>query len=296
MNIKNNKSGFSVIVAILITAFLVILSSGVLFLVLKENSNTRIVYNTISSYAGAEGALEYGLLKIKNHKDGFEDNIVFTGSHPSYLGSDHDSKLISSDTANIVFGKDAMIEYEMDNFGKSYTGTIGSGSYAIIPLFGDSGSLMQIRSKNPNVETDIIDKTLHLNVSSSLGVVWNIIGNDSVNGNTFGIAGSGSSFNDMSDGELKTEVNNAATTQAIDFSGGVVRIGNFLNTYESNYLILYNQNTSEVEYNINSTEGFSYPEISIISTASIGDYKQNISFKQDKSEIFELLKYSFFNN
>lgn len=48
---QNNTSGFSIIVAILVSAFLIILSMGVLDLILGEQRNTRIIYNTISGYA-----------------------------------------------------------------------------------------------------------------------------------------------------------------------------------------------------------------------------------------------------
>lgn len=288
-NLINNKSGFSVIVAILITAFLTVLSSGILILVLQENNNSSIVYNTISTYAWAEWALEYALLKVKNHRDGFQDKIVSS----TWSDADRDSKLISLSWS--ASKKDVLLEYEMIANWTSYTWTIGSWAYEIIPLFFDSGTSMQINSKNPSLWTSDIKKTTDISVNSSSWLIWNIIGND-WSWATFWITWTWQAFNTSSSWSLKTTKDpNENTDYSIDFDIFEPNIWWFLWKYESNYLILYNPQNNDVTYNLTSNEWFSFPRINILTTASVWDYTQNISFTQNKSEIFDLLKYSFFN-
>ncbi len=63
------QSGFSTILALLLTGFLVTLSAGILFLFLSENRINQSLFNGTSAYHAAEGALEYAMLKIKNHRE-----------------------------------------------------------------------------------------------------------------------------------------------------------------------------------------------------------------------------------
>ena len=74
-----NQSGFSTILALLLTGFLVTLAAGVLFLFLSENRINQSLLTGTAAYHVAEGGLEYALLKIKNHREGFADILVFGG-------------------------------------------------------------------------------------------------------------------------------------------------------------------------------------------------------------------------
>lgn len=49
-----NRSGFSTILAMLLTAFLVVLSAGVLTLFLSENRINHFLFDGIATYMGAE--------------------------------------------------------------------------------------------------------------------------------------------------------------------------------------------------------------------------------------------------
>jgi hypothetical protein len=73
-----NQQGFSTILALLLTGFLLTLSAGVLFLFLSESRTNQSLFNGIGAYYAADGASEYALLKIKNHREGFEDGISMT--------------------------------------------------------------------------------------------------------------------------------------------------------------------------------------------------------------------------
>ncbi len=51
--IPSNR-GFSTIMAVLLTGFLIVLSAGILFLFLSENQINKALYDGISSYHAAE--------------------------------------------------------------------------------------------------------------------------------------------------------------------------------------------------------------------------------------------------
>jgi hypothetical protein len=126
---QQNKSGFSIIVAILVSAFLIVLSMGVLDLILWERRITKVVYNTISGYAGAEWALELALLKIKNHRDGFFDKIGLDDVNSGLLAADPSSPKRT----------EQKIAYTLETRSDDFSGsTTGSGEFVIIPLFYDN--------------------------------------------------------------------------------------------------------------------------------------------------------------
>lgn len=63
------QRGFSTILAMLLTGFLVTLTAGVLYLFLSENRINQSLFKGAAAYHAAEGALEYALLKLKNHRE-----------------------------------------------------------------------------------------------------------------------------------------------------------------------------------------------------------------------------------
>jgi hypothetical protein len=69
----SSRSGFSTLVALGITGFLLVLVTGMVTTFLTEMKITRSIYDGMVTYAGAEGAFEYAMLKIKNHREGFQD-------------------------------------------------------------------------------------------------------------------------------------------------------------------------------------------------------------------------------
>lgn len=58
-----------------ITAVLMIVVSGLAAMYMREFKLSRLSYDEIISSASAEGMFEYGMLKIKNHADGFQDSV-----------------------------------------------------------------------------------------------------------------------------------------------------------------------------------------------------------------------------
>ena len=233
-----NKSWFSTIIAILLTAFLTILSAGILNLFMVENNMNHFLSDGISAYMSAEWALEYSLLKSSNHREGFSDTIT---------DSDKESELLQG----ISSKKKTSISSILRASDTSYTGTIVPG---------------------------------------------NIIGNDST-GKTYGIAGTGGmnqSFGNDSNAyfrkgfskQMDTDNLMIASTQMINY---------FLTTYENNYLILSNISDNPVTYHISSSSEFTLPERSINTSSTVGKSKQDIDFQENRSQLFDILKYSVFN-
>lgn len=71
------------------TGILLILVVGLASLYINEMKLSRLQYDNIFTYAQAEGAFEYAMLKVKNHQDGFQDSMS---------GSDVDGKMFTGST------------------------------------------------------------------------------------------------------------------------------------------------------------------------------------------------------
>lgn len=283
------KNWFTTIIAVIITAVLIMSTLWILELYISEGKINKVVYNSIASYAWAEWSLEYAMLKLKNHKEWFEDKID---------ENDFDSWLLKQ--ANLVKNKNQTIFYEIENYSKSYAWTIWSYKFEIIPLFFDSWELIQKNSKDYRSETIKIERTenISLKTKDQKSIIWNIIWNNSL-WNTFWISWSWTEINNSSKGSKKDVFE---TEWVFDFDFSLMSIWDFINNknwntyiYENNYLILYNPNPEEITYNIDSKEWFGLPKTKIIASSKIWEFRQNLNLERDNSEMFELLKYWVFN-
>lgn len=278
----------------MITAFLVVLSAWILTLVIQESKNTRLVSNSISTYAWAEGAIEYALLKIKNHSEWFADKIDFN--------NDYDADLLAINQDKPV-KKDIKTSYEINNNAKNYSSTIASWEFEIVPLYFDNGTLIDNNSKNPNIWSSNLIKTLSFKLSWDSTFVRNIIWND-VSWKTFGMVWTWATnisiwawYTVISDEwKMKTIEDDSTlpdSTKTIRLENK--KISEFLSAYSDNYLIIYNNSKRGLNYNIVSNEWFSLPKLEIIASTKIGNYKKNIQFSENKSKYMDMLKYSVFN-
>lgn len=69
---------------------------------------------------------------------------------------------------------------------------------------------------------------------------------------------------------------------------------NFIAQYRENYLVLYNANDTAMTYSITSPTLFSLPSSRIIASAKIKNSIVNLELTEDKSKLFDALKYSLF--
>lgn len=288
------KNWFSVIIAMLMTAFLIVISAWILALMLQESKNTRLVSNTINTYAWAQWSLEYALLKAKNHREWFQDKIST---------EDSESKLLRKDEDSFKKNIDTTLEYEMRTFSQDYTWTLNPVQIDVIPLFFDNWKPNWTNTKNPNPDSSDIIKTNEFSISWNKLFVWNIVWNDN-NWVTYWISWTWSvwkkiwcwAWSNIIDWKMKyiTEYNWISWASEIKIIDNK-DICEFLEDYSDNYLLITNASDDNLEYNIKSDNWFATPKTEIIASSSIWDFKQNILFNEDKSSLYEILKYSIVN-
>ena len=290
--IVSSRRGFSTIVALLMTTFLLILTMGIVHTVLTESRTSRDLSHGIVAYAGAEGAMEYALLKVRNHDEGFSDMISMTGS------DDPESLLLAHaplDTHAYMRTQDTAMGYEMETSGTAYTGTIAGGAIEVIPLFIDEGKKISVNAKDPSVGTSHHADTNIFTMRSDDLMGWNLLGSDA-QGHTYGIVGTGSVGTIVGNGTgaIVTSGTMKVSNQK-EFNRGTVKIDAFLQNYSRAYLVLSNPKDTTTTYSIISDGRFSFPRMRIISSGQLDSFRQNLEFLDNRSKMFEALKYSLFN-
>ena len=266
----NKSSGYSVIMALLIIWFLLVLSIGIFNLVLNEMKDNRAMWDYIKVYAWAESAQELALLKIKKEGYGYYENIDNNNDRSILLAENPLNR------TEFKAAKDVLISYDMWSKTNSYTWTIGSIWYNIIPLF---------------YKDDVWDnKAISIDLTIlSWDVAWNIIGKEKWISWIWSISWVSTTW------LLKTVDSSSRTFNQIDD----VEVNTFLQGSDWNYLVLLNIWNINIKYNLkanNSWEFFTRPETTIISSAQVWNYKQNLSTELDNTDFLDMLKYSIYSN
>lgn len=112
-----SREGYSIISAVLLVGFLLILTTSTLNLVLQELQDGRGLQWYISAYAGAEWALELALLDMKNKGYGYDDD-TFQNKQTLWSGPKYPE-----------------ISYEFNSKVESYSWSVRPLGIDIIPLF-----------------------------------------------------------------------------------------------------------------------------------------------------------------
>lgn len=130
--------------------------------------------------------MEYALLKVKNHREGFGDDLNFTSDDGKIFGQPGDKRA-------------PQMSYTLSGVAQSYSGTIAPQGFEIIPLFYEAGKTLTQSNgkiwKDPRKPTavdgfDDYKGTSEFTLKVTAPIVWNIIGNDAT-GKTFGLSGKG---------------------------------------------------------------------------------------------------------
>lgn len=263
---KNNKSWYSVILAVLMVWFMIVLTSWVFLLVLWENKDTKAMEYYLKSFSRAEWSVELALLKAKKYNYSYSEKLVRW---------DNLSKTLFRDNSLFKFNKDVFISYDLDATTSNIENKILAPlEFDIIPLFSYNSNWDYVAVKNiksENLNDDIVFNIIWEN--SWISWVWNI--NNSKNWNYKTVD---------SNWEVNYEEKN---------------IGDFLNISTKNYLILHNTWNNEVKYNlksINPNEFLTKAKSLIIWSWEVWWYKQNLRVTIDNSKYLNLLKYSIFSN
>ena len=268
---KNNNKGYSVIIALLITWFLLLLVVWVFNLVLKELKDTRAMGDYYKAYYWAESAQELALLKIKEKWYWINEDIEFSINDSSVV-------LSKNPTDKDLFNPklETYISYSLNTKTDSYSWELDSLWYDIIPLFYiDSNS----------IEHKITNLDFNIDFWNSWDLVWNILSKD------WWISGTWEF-----DWNIYVDKKDSASSFINESS---ISIKSFLINNDTNYLILFNTWELEIKYNfwvVNTWEFFSKPKTYIISSAKIWDYRQNLRTYLNNTEYLNILKYSIYSN
>lgn len=267
---KNNKA-YSVIIALLITWFLLLLVSWVFNLVLREFNDTVAMGNYYKAYYWAESSQELALLKIKEKWYWIDENIDFWINDKSIILSKNPTDKSLFNPKNEVF-----ISYSLETKTNSYSWKLIALEYDIIPLF---------YIDNNNNEHKINNLDFNVNFWNNSELLWNIVSKE------WWISW-------IWEFDWNLNVNKKISNSYISVNSSD-DLKTFLSDNNTNYLILFNSWNNNIEYNlntINNSEFFSKPKTYIISSAKIWDYRQNLRTYLNNTEYLNILKYSIYSN
>jgi len=315
------KSWFSILMAIGTIGVLLILVSSLAVSYIRESKLSRYSYDAVIASTAAEGTFEYAMLKIRNHRDGFQDAMTRADPDNTILG------LSTPRSAGLY------TEYNIVASSTGTTFTLSGSEHLIIPLFAATGTLLPwaIQSKNPSYNTGT-QNTKGLSVSGISGLSWTITamsGSESIAITGVGdisewsqgsirvkrsqcYAGTArpwhnagdtipcSSFDaSQGDEELLYAYDNTGTVDSFLRSDGTVPFGTAPNivrmTITDPYLIIYNSTSSTIFPKISSTTHFSLPTLTVRATATKWDSSQIFQFMEDKGKYYDALKYGVYN-
>lgn len=162
-----NHRGFSILIAISTIGILFIVVVGLASTYIRELKLSRASYDDVLSQASAEGMFEYGMLKIRNHREGFEDAVSLDTS---------DGRENFTHTTDR--SKNLRAEYTIRASSKKEFFTLPSGEHLIIPLFTAQKTLIDGSSASPMAQTGVIATTglTVTGIASNTGTLVGTIG------------------------------------------------------------------------------------------------------------------------
>lgn len=262
MKLKNTNSGYTILVSLMIIGFLIVLTTWIFSLVLREMNDNRWAANYLKSYGWAEAGMELALLEIKKNWYWVYDKKV-------------DLDILQTPKSKIKFS------YDLNSKTNSYDWNLTSFKQVVIPLFYLSWS---VEEKLTNIELDITNNHIFLD---STKMAWNIVSE-----NWDWIWWTSAIWNSV---KWNGRDKNWFFIWNVTING--LWTNAFLNKYDKNYLIVINlDTTNNLNFNLRSSKYFTKPVSKIISSAQIGKYKQNLITTLDNTEFLSILKYSVFSN
>lgn len=263
--LNNNKSWYSVIIAIFVIGFLLTLTSWILKLVIVESNDNKWVYNYLKTYYATAGAWELVMLKIKENWYGYYEKINFDNGNPI------------SNILNQNSDKNPILSYDINSKVSTYDWELAPLWYDVLPLFFLENTSSWV----------ILDMDLTVSEWDIDNLSWNII---TANWGLSGVQW----FTSFTEWFLKQ------LDSAWDFIIENKTIWTFLeqNKTSLNYLVLFNSSdSSTIKYNLDGKWGFfTKPRTDIVVSSKLWSYKQNISIKYDNTDYLGMLKYSIYND
>ncbi len=266
----NNNSGYSIVISLLMVGFLIVVTSWVFNLVLWELNDNRWRENYLKAFAAAEWAQELALLQIKEKGYGYYWTEAVKDDDP----------ILAEDPTNLRPAKDPKISYNLNSKTNSYGESLSPLWYAIVPLFIlDDAEPSAPSFTDPDNPSSALSLLLEAPWTT---LIWNLLWEDGWMSWVWGFS------------QITTSTLSTSSSVTPDYS-----IENFINTRGNklNYLILFNSDPdNSVNYTLTSNREFTKPETTIISSASVWKYKQNLSTTLDNTEFLNILRYSIYSN
>jgi hypothetical protein len=121
------------------TAVLLLLVSSLALMYIRESKLSRFSYDDLTASTNAEWTMEYAMLKVRNHPDGFEDSVS---------QSEPDGTLLDLSTER---SRGITTQYAIHAATNSQMFLVGAQEHLIIPLFTADESLLPLAttSRNP---------------------------------------------------------------------------------------------------------------------------------------------------
>lgn len=262
---QKNNSWFSIILAILMTWFMIVLTTWVFLLVLSESRDTKSMEYYFKSLEGAEWSLELAMLKSKQFNYSYDEKL--DNSNPI-------SKVLFENQNAFDKTKDVLLTYDISSIAREIIDKkVDVWNFEIIPLFSYNNNWVYSKVRNISISWLNSD------------VVWNIVWNNSW-------ISWGWNFTNVTQGNYRTLSWNDVLFEKKSIS-------DFLNLSDNNYLIIHNLSSSEINYtlkSLNSSEYLTKDKSLIVSSGEIWWFKQNLRISINSSEYLNLLKYSIFSN
>ncbi len=293
-----NSSGFSILMAIWTIAVLLLLVTSLALTYIREYKITRFSYNDVLSSTNAEGVFEYGMLKAKNHKDGFQDTV--TNLEP-------DGGILDLGTPRSKWVK---TEYRMIASSVDHTFIVPGNQHLIVPLFVSDESLITpgwIQSKNPTYKTGSANST-NLSISGIWNLSWSITamswsesiaitGSGDINSTKTGIIRikSNQCYSQVDGNMIGCEFMVSGDDDILYSYDETKTISDFLSTKIDPYYALYNPTASAISITIKSTSPFSLPTMTLTAKSKKWDSSQIFQFTEDKWKYYDALKYGIYN-
>lgn len=194
--LSGDRRGFVAIIVVLLIGFITVVAAGILWLFVEEGKASRLLSAGMTLQYGSEGAIEYALLKKKNHDHGFQDSMKRDERCSP-------STQIRSGEGNIpVMSSSLKVGYDMKSQVTSQTGTLKPYEYLVIPLYVDPGASSSIPNCGDLKKTKSIPITFPFTKDFKLAlapgaadagkVTWNILASSgTTNPTTIGLVGTG---------------------------------------------------------------------------------------------------------
>lgn len=264
-----NTSWYSIILSVLMIGFLMILTTGVFNLVLRELKDNKWEQNYLEASQAAIWSSELALLQIKEKGYWYQDKIEDSINDRSVVLSSN-----PTDSTKFHILKDVNISYDLDYTVDSYEWLLKPTWYDIIPLFFTWASIWD----------KVRDLELTVNSGNESLLSWNIIGKDNWISWVW-------EFDKSTKWKWRSLTN---------YEFQETEIWTFLVSSENNYLILVNLDpNNNISYRLTSPidwEFFTKPRTKIKSSATIWGYRQNLEISFDNTEFLKMLRYSIYWN